>query len=95
MIVHILRQRTIGAERLHRAVLPLSRFWRQEASHYPQPLSPLSCSTLLPAFNAGIKHVFDEFGLRAKTLALPRSAAGCTTARRCSAGKAVVLPHLG
>lgn len=52
------------------ALTPPPGFWQREASHYPRPLSPLFASSALPAYNAGLRHVFAEFSLLVETLEL-------------------------
>ena len=36
---------------------PPEGFWRREGSHYPQPLSPLTRSFMIPAINSVFRQV--------------------------------------
>ena len=46
-----------------RTSAPPAGFWQREASHYPQPLSPMTRSTLLRCQNAGLRRVFRDMSL--------------------------------
>jgi phosphohistidine swiveling domain-containing protein len=37
-------------------------YWQREASHYPQPLSPLSRTTFVPQINQSFRTIFEESG---------------------------------
>jgi rifampicin phosphotransferase len=52
----------------HRKVNPPPGFWRRADTHYPRPLSPLGRSLLLPAANAGFRHMCARFGLLVETV---------------------------
>jgi phosphohistidine swiveling domain-containing protein len=47
---------------------PPAGFWRRDTSHFPRPLSPMNRSIFVEPGNAGLRHVFDEFGLLLETL---------------------------
>ena len=55
-----------ATEMLPVPVEPPPGFWQRDATHYPQPLSPMTSSLLIRGFAGepiGIKHMCDEFGL--------------------------------
>ncbi len=41
---------------------PPPGFWLSNARAIPHPLSPMTCSVMLPQLNAGARYAFDEFG---------------------------------
>ncbi len=49
-------------------VEPPPGFWQREASHAPQPHSPMNRSLFFPLRNAAMKHMFDEFSLLLETM---------------------------
>jgi phosphohistidine swiveling domain-containing protein len=49
-------------------VVPPPGFWEREASHAPQPWTPLFRSALFGPRNAALKRMFDEFGFLAESL---------------------------
>lgn len=42
---------------------PPPGFWQREASHFPQPLSPLTRSVMLPRMNSVFRQIFSEYGM--------------------------------
>jgi rifampicin phosphotransferase len=49
-------------------VVPPPGFWEREASHAPQPWTPLVLSVVAAPRNAALRRMFDEFGFLAETL---------------------------
>ncbi|MEE8191697.1 MAG: PEP/pyruvate-binding domain-containing protein [Gemmatimonadales bacterium] len=49
-------------------VEPPPGFWQREASHAPQPHSPMNRSVIFAPRNAALKHSFDESGLLLETV---------------------------
>jgi pyruvate,water dikinase len=43
-------------------------FWEREATHAPQPWSPMTSSLIFPGRNRSLKRAFDEFGILLETL---------------------------
>jgi len=47
---------------------PPPGFWRRDTSHFARPHSPMSASIFPEPATAGLRHVFEEFGLLLETL---------------------------
>jgi pyruvate,water dikinase len=70
---------------------PPRGFWQREASHYPQPLSPMTRSTLLRSQNAGLRRVFRDLSLPMDGLEL-REIGGWVYLRRVWLGDGPLPP---
>lgn len=65
-VVHLLQARPITTLPEPQVAIPVEvppGYWEREASHFPQPLSPLASSLTFETFNPALRQVMMDFGI--------------------------------